>query len=324
MVVTDGFTIGRPFDAIPLFLQDSSIPSSFHRGIDCIVKGLWAHLPFGVRIDPLQLNVHVEKYLALYGGIDHGVIDDHVKYVVRTQQSHRSRPSYLNCCQMLMFAAIARGDKTNLHQIAEKLYRVYGDRPAALLSLDHLCEAQLPIETMSPTELLASLSFYQVYAHLLHELGLSRDMYRKEGVARLFGFQQLKEESRFFIPSITSLYQETQKARHPLTQDFQHRSLGSGVTVPSRHLSDCIQRIITVRLSYVEELSKTCRRSSAFSICITHASSKCWRNDCGRQHPQTYDRTWYNNQIRLHLQHALVLEPVLWRMGGADRGSHRR
>jgi hypothetical protein len=218
-----------------------------------------------------------------------------------------------------MFAAIARRDTTNLRQIAEKLYRECGDRPAALLSLDHLCEARLPIETVSPTELSASLSFYQAYARLLHELGSSRDICRKEGVPRLFGFQQLKDESKFFVPSITYLNQEIQKARHPSTQDLEHRSLGSGVTVASQHLSDRIKEIITGRLSYVEGLSKACLTSRAFNPCIRHANSECKRVECERQHPPSHDQTWYNNQIRLHLQHALILHPVLWHRGEAAK-----
>jgi hypothetical protein len=48
---------GRTFDAIKLFLKDSSNQTSILRGKDCILRGLWENLSFGTKLTERQDEV---------------------------------------------------------------------------------------------------------------------------------------------------------------------------------------------------------------------------------------------------------------------------
>jgi hypothetical protein len=54
---------GRTFDAIRLFLKDSSNPTSILRGKDCILHGLWENLSFATKLT--ERHDEVRKLLTL-------------------------------------------------------------------------------------------------------------------------------------------------------------------------------------------------------------------------------------------------------------------
>src|SRR5260221_7499980 len=54
---------GRTFDAIKLFLKDSSNQTSIRRGKDCILRGLWENLSFGTKLT--ERHNEVRKLLSL-------------------------------------------------------------------------------------------------------------------------------------------------------------------------------------------------------------------------------------------------------------------
>jgi hypothetical protein len=219
-----------------------------------------------------------------------------------------------------MFEAIAVSDRARLRQLAQKFLLQAGNKPASLLSLDHICDSPPSIQKASYTDVASVLSTFLGYSRLLRELGAGNTVQcNQRGIQRLFGFREA-DDGAFFVPSYTYLYDRITKLRVPTLLDSD-----AGYNISNTRLCSIIETIMGDRLRIrISGLDETLRKCAAFSICMNHVTIGCRTGDCVRQHPAALDRTWYNGQVRLHLQHILILQALFCRLSTRERGRYRR
>ncbi|EIN13221.1 hypothetical protein PUNSTDRAFT_128910 [Punctularia strigosozonata HHB-11173 SS5] len=256
---------GRPLEAISLLLADSSNSGLFHRGLQCLLAGLWKSHPLGTNSQKSKLLL--EEYLRLSDRIDNKYIDQHVIHMIS------------------MFRAIADGDNAHLKQLRHELRDNSGDKAAILLCLDSICndETVQTVATATPAQILSTLGLYREYAQSVRDLLPAEfETHIKPEISQLFGLQA-RGASAFLVPSNAYIHKKLKSQDRLLV----HGNERDGTIVSSQSLLGCIQTImdnrLMIRITSPAVARHAIARDSISRRTITHGFTREFNYICSTQ-----------------------------------------
>jgi len=204
-----------------------------------------------------------------------------------------------------MFKAVLADDRTALERLGRSFMQ-QDRRAAALLCLDQRFAHFPNIQVMSATEISPILDLFDAYIKLLTNIASSPTSCNLSGVQRLFNFK-MATQNVFLLAPGSYLHSEVMRGRTRVQS-----SSDEGFLINYADLLGCLQHTLKFRIrSRILDENEACYHAKAFiSPCLASTVlGSCTRSDCSRAHLPQNDLTpeWYNAQIRIFLQHFLIL-----------------
>lgn len=204
-----------------------------------------------------------------------------------------------------MFKAIISGDSQKLQYLGRKFDQA-GDKPAALLCLDHVFAASSRLEELQELAIHAlapSLEIFLIYANLLRDIAFLPDPCNKLLVQKLFAFQAVRED-RFLITMGSFLHREaapSPEGRDKISTMTRKQLVG----VFKRALCERLKRIVLLEHDFFLE-------TKSIHPCLAALVGVCNGLDCIGSHVDkaVLNPDWYNTLIRIHLQQVLILQTL--------------
>jgi hypothetical protein len=205
-----------------------------------------------------------------------------------------------------MFRAIVSSQQAELGVLGQS-FVVAQNRAAALLCLDHYFTNPLSIKALSIYKLVDALRLFLQYVRLLYELAFHNEPCHSASVARLFGFRHLSGDE-FFVPPGTFLH-------HYLTaHGISPETANDGVSIFGWELMQVFHQAVREHLRRrVSEENELCRKSPAFSACLTFVVlGFCHRVPCPQEHSPSTSLTadWHKARIQAHLHQILIYQTL--------------
>ncbi|KAJ7051208.1 hypothetical protein C8F01DRAFT_1237408 [Mycena amicta] len=278
---------GRAFEAIKLFLRDRTNETAIRRGIECVLQGLWQRISFNVV--PSQSDEVVTTLLRFASQVDISVLPER----------HRN--------ELSMFKAIHHQDLPILASLSEYFEQV--DPAAVLLCLGHFFTRLPRMQALEVDGIAHNLMLFYRYIKLLN-LFTWVDPCSHPLAERLFGLKR-QGDNHFVIREESFLH----SALKLQTESVSKSSAEGDIVLGSSDLRELYHSTLKERLRLqVQQEDDLCRRTRAFSPCLTYAVfyGNCNRLACPHEHlpASRINSQHYNTRVRIHLQQILILYTV--------------
>ncbi|KAL0065389.1 hypothetical protein AAF712_007595 [Marasmius tenuissimus] len=278
---------GRIMEAISLLLKDKDSEASQSKAADYILDGFWGLGLFGFPSEKFARDAQTKKLLGMVGKLN------------------LEKLSVFQREELEMFRAVLGNDGPALERLSRS-FAQKDKRTAALLCLDHQFAHFPNIQVMSTTEISPVLDLFAIYIRLLTEIASSPTSCSLAGVQRLFTFK-MTTQNVFLLTSGSYLHSAVMSGRTRILSSSEE-----GVLINYADLLGCLQHTLKFRIrSRILEENMACYHAQAFSSpCLASTVlGSCTRSDCSRNHLAQKDMTpeWYNAQVRIFLQHFLIL-----------------
>lgn len=283
----------RVFDAVDVLLKDNNSGEAMQLATQRLLEALWSILSFGVMHDSLSgdASANLRKTRQLIQRLDLQSLDP------KTQQEveflHPSSSLQLTDSQFQIFEAIRDANTAQLMDLGRIFYQ-HGNKPAALLCLDHSFQNfnTKILQSYSSSEILTMASALHGYALLIQEIHILPDPWDKRPIQKLFSFS-IQSSGRICLPRGTFL--------HDCAPRFLRLPPSDDIAVEARDFYHIYRSALRERLrKLLDAYCDGCLYVRVFDPCEAFAAGRCERVDCTRQHK--LDRAWFDARLGFHLR----------------------
>ncbi|KAH9855762.1 hypothetical protein C2E23DRAFT_548924 [Lenzites betulinus] len=282
---------GNTLEAIRLLTMDRDNSESVRKAMQCLLDGLWYHLPCGTIVNDelLESDATLTRLLQLSENLvqlkGDGDLQDEVS----------------------MFRAIARRDLTLLESLGIK-FSTGGNVAAAFLCFDHVFSAPFKLQTASLVEVADKLCLFYAYACNLQRFCADSTIWGNSAVLKMFAIQESADET-FLLPKDCYLATLTTPRLAPSAQVVE-----LGIVLPRWELEKVLKCALTdMLLRRIKNENSAIRSLRRIQPCLPYAVyHHCNRVECPRYHEDfdSYDSTAFNARIRVVMQQILVYQLV--------------
>lgn len=206
-----------------------------------------------------------------------------------------------------MFEAMKAGDLKILRTLS-KQFSSRGDRVSALLCLDYYFQSFPNLRNLTSLQLSELLHDFLVYCQSLESLILTPNPCNSIRIQKLFQIYP-SSDNILLLPNATFLHSNLIDTRVNLV-----RSDEAGILISEWELTRKFKECLSSRLlDIVKVENDSCHYAPAFNPCLIYTINRqCNRVQCPRQHIEanSLTRSWYNLQIRIHLQQILIFQTL--------------
>lgn len=206
-----------------------------------------------------------------------------------------------------MFEAIKAGDLKLLRTLS-KQFVSRGDKVSAVLCLDHYFQSFPNLHNFTSLELSELLHDFLGYCRSLESLIVTPNPCNSLLIQKLFRIYP-SSDNILWLPNATFLHNKLLETRANLVGSDEE-----GILISEWELTRRFKEFLINRLLHVVKLENdSCHCASAFNPCLPYiVNRQCNRPQCPRQHIETTSltRSWYNLQVRIHLQQILILQTL--------------
>ncbi|KAI0369978.1 hypothetical protein BV20DRAFT_945276 [Pilatotrama ljubarskyi] len=278
---------GNTLEAIRLLTLDRGNSQSIKRAMQCLLDGLWRHLPCGTVVTETLFESDATLVKLLQHAETIGDLD--------ADSDLRD--------EVTMFRAIARRDMDKLRTLRNR-FSARGNLAAAFLCLDHVFSTPLKLQTAPLAEVVETLQTFAEYVHMLHSWSVDREASENKAIRKLFAIQTSSEDL-FFLPRESFLSTQTNSRITPSV-----RATDLGISLPRWELEQLLKSVLNgLLLRRVKEENHVLRALRVLQPCLTYVVyQQCNRVECPRHHGdfQHYDAIAYNTRVRIILQQILI------------------
>jgi hypothetical protein len=175
-----------------------------------------------------------------------------------------------------------------------KTFFLNGNKPAALLCLDHLFRnftSQI-LQSYSHSQILIMANALHAYALLVQEIIILLDPWDKRHIQKLFSFS-IQSSGRICLPRGTFLHDCAQRSLRLPSSDV--------IAVEVRYFYELYRSTLRERLRrLLDAYCDGCLHVRVFDPCEAFAAGRCERADCTRQHK--LDHAWFDGRLMFHLR----------------------
>ncbi|KAI0641201.1 hypothetical protein C8Q79DRAFT_992409 [Trametes meyenii] len=281
---------GNTFEAIRLLTLDRNNTRSIQKAMQCLLDGLWSHLPCGTLVNEalVKTDASVAKLLKLADDLINVDAEDDLRLEVS------------------MFRAIARRELSEL-DIHAKAFFARGNLAAAFLCLDHIFSTPMKLQTMPLVDIPAKLQTFMQYAQILQKFSTDSKVCGNKAIRKMFAILEAKDEC-FILPKDSYLSQKALENSRSLTPSAQAVELGT--SVPRWELEKLLKHVLrSMLLRRVKDENLTLRNLRPLQPCLPYAVFlECHCNLCPRHHInfQDYDAAMFNARVRVVIQQILI------------------
>ncbi|KAF4623894.1 hypothetical protein D9613_001576 [Agrocybe pediades] len=274
---------GRIREAIRLYLQDSSDDASLHRGITCILQGLWERASFGVT------SIHqIQEVVDLLN------------------QAERIQLKDIYTDELAMFRHIKAGDTAKLLHLGRH-FALEKKSINAAMCYDHAFHVAPKMSQMSVAEISDFLDHFGVYCNLLQSMVNMSHPIQDPGIRKLFHIVP-DTANMFSVAAGTFLHENLIASRASVTASTEQGVLVSEYELAHRFKGFLIQRL----KRRIGAENDACRyEAQALRPCPSFViNGYCNRVQCPRQHirPSSMTRDWFDSLVKIHLRQILIVQ----------------